>query len=92
MSELEIEATRKAIEYVNAEAKKPSDEWTDVDMVKAHEDGFKAGVEWLKQKFMNNIINATLHPDDCEIWVNEGDLREYDDFEKVKVIILRNEL
>lgn len=48
--------------------------------------------DWQKQQMEKNAINATLHPDDCEIWVNEGDLREYDDFEKVKVIILKNEL
>lgn len=53
---------------------------------------FKAGSVWKEEKMKKSAIDATIHPLDGEIWVdNLSNLATFNDGDKVKVIILKKD-
>ena len=53
---------------------------------------FKAGSVWKEEKMKRMAINATIHPLDGEIWVdNLSDLAPFNEGEEIKVIVLKKD-
>lgn len=52
---------------------------------------FKAGAQWRREKMMKNTVEAVIHPYDGEIYVNKDLLSSYDDCQRVKLIIIKEE-
>ena len=50
---------------------------------------FKAGAQWQKERLMENAVEAVIHPYDGEIWVDKDLLSIYDDCQRVKLIIIK---
>ncbi len=58
---------------------------------KAAEYVFIEGVQWQKQQLMKDTVEAVIHPYDGEIWVNKDLLSAYDDCQRVKLLIIKEE-
>ena len=56
-----------------------------------YSDAIEYGMKKMKQQMMKDAIDAVMHPDDGEIWVDKKDLEKYDECQKVKVIIMKEE-
>ena len=50
---------------------------------------FIAGAQWQKERLMENAVEAVIHPYDGEIWVDKDLLSIYDDCQRVKLIIIK---
>ena len=48
-------------------------------------------VQWQKEQLMENAVEAVIHPYDGEIWVNKDLLSIYDDCQRVKLIIIKED-
>lgn len=56
------------------------------------EKAFKAGAKWQKERISKQVLDATVHPSDGEIWVDcLFDLTPFKEDEEVKVIILKKD-
>ena len=52
---------------------------------------FKAGDQWRREKMMKDAVEAVIHPYDGEICVDKDLLSIYDDCQRVKLIIIKEE-
>lgn len=53
------------------------------------ERAFEKGAKWQKERLMENAVEAVIHPYDGEIWVDKDLLSIYDDCQRVKLIIIK---
>lgn len=56
-----------------------------------YSDAIEYGMKKMKQQMMKDVIDAVIHPYDGEIWVDKKDLEKYDEDQKVKLIIMKEE-
>jgi hypothetical protein len=47
--------------------------------------------QWQKEQLMKNAVEAVIHPYDAEVWVDKDLLSIYDDCQRVKLIIIKEE-
>ena len=56
-----------------------------------YSDAIEYGMKKMKEQMMKDSIDAVIHPYDGEIWTDKKDLEKYDECQKVKVIIMKEE-
>lgn len=54
-------------------------------------DATEFGAQWQKEQLMKNAVEAVIHPYDAEVWVDKDLLSIYDDCQRVKLIIIKEE-